>query len=100
MAVPNANGRGDSSARVLPSNTDPFVPFVERSEEGPQPIRVDLDLLRRWRKQWVNIEVGMELKVSHNINRLRVAILSGNIFRLVCHHGVPMRFLSLDQKPS
>ena len=62
---------------------------------------------RRWRLQYgiVKKVVGMRLKVSWKKVKSRVAVLLGNIFRLrafweLCHPDVPMRFLSIDQKPS
>ena len=47
----------------------------------------------------------MKLKVPWGKVKRRVKIFLGNIFRLrafweICHPGVEMRFLSLDQKPS
>ena len=61
---------------------------------------------RRWRLQYgiVKKVVGMRLKVSWKKVKSRVAVLLGNIFRLrafweLCHPDVPMRFLSIDQKP-
>jgi len=61
----------------------------------------------RWRKAYgiVKKVTGMKLKVSWNKLKRRIRVFLGNIFRLrafwdICHPGVKMRFLSLDQKPS
>ena len=62
---------------------------------------------RRWRRRFgiVRKVCGMKLQVPWIKVKRRVAVLLGNIFRLrkfweLCHPGVPMRFLSVDQKPS
>ena len=63
--------------------------------------------LMRWRRMY-GIErrmSWMKLKVSWKKVKARIRIHLSNIFRLRyfwehCHPGVPMRFLSLDQKPS
>ena len=61
----------------------------------------------RWRAMYgIKKKVtGMKLKVPWAKVKRRIAVLLGNIFRLralwdLCHPGTPMRFLSLDQKPS
>ena len=61
----------------------------------------------RWRKHYgiVKKTTGMKLKVSWSKLKRRIRVFLGNIFRLrafweICHPGVEMRFLSLDQKPS
>ena len=62
---------------------------------------------QRWRQTYgiVKKVVGMKLKVSWRKVKRRTALLLGNIFRLrafweLCHPDAPMRFLSIDQKPS
>ena len=62
---------------------------------------------KRWRKMYgiVKKVTGMKLKVSWVKLKRRIRVLLGNIYRLhafwdICHPGTPMRFLSVDQKPS
>ena len=62
---------------------------------------------RRWRKECGIIykTSGMQLKVPWSKILKRVKVLLGNIFRIRCfwehcHPSKPMRFISLDQKPS
>ena len=61
----------------------------------------------RWRKQYgITKQVtGMKLKVPWSKVRRRVKVHLCNLFRLrafwqLCHPDTPMRFLSVDQKPS
>jgi len=61
----------------------------------------------RWRKLYgiVKKVIGMKLKVSWKKIRKRISVFLCNVYRLrafweICHPGVPMRFISLDQKPS
>ena len=61
----------------------------------------------RWRQMYgiVKKVCGMKLKVPWTKVKRRVRVLLSNIYRLrafweLCHPGVPMRFISLDQKPS
>ena len=63
--------------------------------------------LYRWRKLYgISKQVtGMKLKVSWKKIRHRVKVHLTNLFRLrafwdLCHPDKPMRFLSVDQKPS
>ena len=62
---------------------------------------------RRWRISHgiVMNSIGMKLKVSWKKVLRRVGVLMRNIWRLrafweLCHPGIEMRWLSLDQKPS
>ncbi len=62
---------------------------------------------KRWRETYgiVKKVCGMKLKVPWAKVKRRIHVLLGNIYRLrafweLCHPGVVMRFLSLDQKPS
>ena len=62
---------------------------------------------KRWREQYriVKQGIGMKLTVPWTMVKRRVKVLLQNIFRLrafweLCHPGVPMRFVSADQKPS
>lgn len=62
---------------------------------------------KRWREQYgiVKQGIGMKLTVPWTKVKRRVKVLLQNIFRLrafweLCHPGVPMRFVSADQKPS
>jgi len=62
---------------------------------------------QRWRRKYgiVKKVVGMRLKVPWVKVKRRTAVFLGNIFRLrafweICHPDTPMRFLSVDQKPS
>ena len=62
---------------------------------------------QRWREHYgiTMRRIGMKLTVPWKKIKVRVKVLLQNIFRLralwnLCHPGVPMRFLSLDQKPS
>ena len=62
---------------------------------------------QRWRTRYgiVRKVTGMKLKVSWSKVKRRTAVLLGNLFRLrafweIIHPNVPMRFLSVDQKPS
>jgi len=62
---------------------------------------------KRWRETYgiVKKVCGMKLKVPWAKVKRRIHVLLGNIYRLrafweLCHPGVAMRFLSLDQKPS
>ena len=62
---------------------------------------------QRWRKRYniVKRVTGMKLTVSWRKVKRRISVLLSNIFRLrrlweLCHPGVEMRFISLDQKPS
>ena len=62
---------------------------------------------QRWRCRYgITKKVsGMRLKVSWRKIKKRVCVLLTNIFRLrawwdMCHPNTPMRWLSLDQKPS
>ena len=61
----------------------------------------------RWRKFYgiVKKVTDMKLKVPWAKVKRRIKVFLGNIFRLrafwdLCHPGTPMRFISLDQKPS
>ena len=61
----------------------------------------------RWRERYgiVRKVVGMKLQVPWVKVKRRIRVLLGNIFRLralweLCHPGIPMRFISADQKPS
>ena len=61
----------------------------------------------RWRKGYgiVKKVTGMKLKVPWKKVKRRIKVFLENIFRLrafweLCHPGTPMRFLSIDQKPS
>ena len=61
----------------------------------------------RWRKRYgISRKVsGMKLKVSWRKIKRRVSVFLTNIFRLralwaICHKDKPMRWLSVDQKPS
>ena len=61
----------------------------------------------RWRKMYgiAKRVVGMKLKVAWAKVRKRVLCFLSNLFRLqafweICHPGTPMRFISIDQKPS
>ena len=69
--------------------------------------RAGVSWFYRWRKEWgiVKKVVGMKLKVSWRKIVRRVRVLLGNITRVralwdLVHPGKPMRWLSLDQKPS
>ena len=62
---------------------------------------------KRWRQKYGIVwrKTGMKLKVSWRKVLRRVRVELGNVFRLralwaKCHPGTPMRWLSLDQKPS
>ena len=62
---------------------------------------------RRWRQKYGIVwrKIGMKLKVSWRKILRRVRVELGNIFRLralwaKCHPGTPMKWISLDQKPS
>ena len=62
---------------------------------------------RRWRLKYglTKKVVGMKLKVAWRKVKKRVVVLLTNIFRLrffwkMCHGNAPMRWLSVDQKPS
>ena len=62
---------------------------------------------QRWREHYgiTMRRTGMKLTVPWRKIKVRVKVLLQNIFRLrafwnLCHPGVPMRFVSLDQKPS
>ena len=62
---------------------------------------------KRWRRRYgiVKKVTGMKLKVPWQKVKKRIRVFLGNIFRLrafweLCHPVTPMRFLSLDQKPS
>ena len=62
---------------------------------------------RRWRQRYgiVKKVTGMKLKVPWRKVKRRTGVFLGNIFRLrafweICHPDTPMRFLSVDQKPS
>ena len=61
----------------------------------------------RWRRKYGIVwrKTGMKLKVAWRKILRRISVELGNVFRLRalwarCHPGVPMRWLSLDQKPS
>ena len=61
----------------------------------------------RWRKKYgiAKKVTGMRLKVAWRKVKNRVFVLLSNMFRLrefwrICHDNKPMRWLSLDQKPS
>ena len=61
----------------------------------------------RWRGMYgITRQVtGMKVKVAWFKVKRRVSVLLRNIFRLrafweICHPGIAMRFLSVDQKPS
>jgi len=63
--------------------------------------------LLRWRRMYgISRKVtGMKLQVPWVKIKRRIRCFLGNVFRLrafweLCHPGKPMRFLSLDQKPS
>ena len=73
--------------------------------------KLDGDAGRQWFKRWratygiVRKITGMKLKVQWTKVKRRIRVFLGNVFRLrafwdICHPGTPMRFLSLDQKPS
>ena len=62
---------------------------------------------RRWRKRYgiVKKATGLKMKVPWAKVKRRIEIWLTNLFRLkalwdLCHPGKPMRFLSVDQKPS
>ena len=62
---------------------------------------------QRWRKRYriVRKATGLKMKVAWAKVKRRIQIWLTNLFRLkalweLCHPGKPMRFLSLDQKPS
>ena len=62
---------------------------------------------QRWRQMYgiVRKVTGMKLKVPWAKVKRRIRVFLGNIYRLrafweVCHPDTPMRFISLDQKPS
>ena len=62
---------------------------------------------KRWRRLYgiVKKVTGMKLKFQWKKVKRRICVFLGNVYRLrafweICHPGVPMRFLSLDQKPS
>jgi len=62
---------------------------------------------QRWRSMYniVKVSVGLKLKVSWKKVQRRVGVLMRNIFRLrafwkLLFHDLPMRWLSIDQKPS
>ena len=61
----------------------------------------------RWRKMYhiVKKVTGMKLKCPWKKVKRRIRVLLGNMFRLrafweICHKDKPMRWLSIDQKPS
>ena len=69
--------------------------------------KIDKHWLRRWRLRYgISYRaITTRFKVSWAKAVHRVSVMLGNIFRLrklwdLCHPGVPMRWLSLDQKPS
>jgi len=62
---------------------------------------------QRWRESYnlVKKVTGMKLKTPWASVKRRIRVFLGNIFRLrafweIIHPGTPMRFISLDQKPS
>ena len=62
---------------------------------------------RRWRQMYgISRKVtGMKLKVPWAKVKKRIGVFLGNMYRLrafweICHPNTPMRFISLDQKPS
>lgn len=69
--------------------------------------KVDRHWLFRWRRQFriSHRAITTQFKVPFSVACRRVGVMLSNVFRLRrlwtrCHGDAPMRFLSLDQKPS